>query len=66
MKNNTAIFACNDMMAYGAIKAIKEAGKNIPEDISLIGYDDLIYSELLDVPLTTIHQDIKGIAKVNW
>lgn len=60
----TAIFACNDMMAYGAIKAIKEAGKNIPEDISLIGYDDLIYSELLDVPLTTIHQDIKGIAKV--
>lgn len=42
-ENITAIFACNDLMAYGAIKAIKEAKKSIPKDISLIGYDDLIY-----------------------
>ena len=49
-ENITAIFACNDLMAYGAIKAIKEAKKSIPKDISLIGYDDLIYSQLLDVP----------------
>lgn len=61
-ENITAIFACNDLMAYGAIKAIKEAKKSIPKDISLIGYDDLIYSQLLDVPLTTIHQDMDGIA----
>ncbi len=62
-ENPTAVFACNDLMAYGAIKAIKEKGKTIPEDISIVGYDDLIYSQLLDVPLTTIHQDMDGIAK---
>lgn len=58
----TAIFANNDMMAYGAIKAIREAGKKVPQDISIVGFDDLIYSEILDVPLTTIHQDMDAIA----
>lgn len=58
----TAIVAGNDMMAYGAIKAIREAGKKVPQDISIIGYDDLIYSSMLDVPLTTIHQDMDAIA----
>lgn len=59
----TAIFVNNDMMAYGALKAIKEKGKKVPQDISIVGYDDLIFSELLDVPLTTIHQDIDAIAE---
>jgi len=40
----TAIFAYKDMMAIGVLKALKEAGLRIPEDISLIGYDDIIYS----------------------
>lgn len=58
----SAIFVCNDMMAYGAIRAIKEANKKIPQDISIVGYDDLAFSKLLDTPLTTIHQDIDAIA----
>ena len=45
------------------LKAIKEKGKKVPQDISIVGYDDLIFSELLDVPLTTIHQDIDAIAE---
>jgi len=51
-----AIVVSNDIMAYGAIKKINETGKKIPEDIALIGYDDLLYSDML-VALTTIRQD---------
>ncbi len=59
----TAVFVCNDLMAYGAMKALKEAGKAVPEDISVIGYDDLLFSALLDTPLTTVHQDIDALGK---
>lgn len=50
----TAICASNDVMAYGAYKAVRNAGLSIPEDVSLIGFDDLPTSDLLD--LTTIRQ----------
>ena len=65
IKDNRIKFLKNSTNSGAAIsrnKAIKEAKKSIPKDISLIGYDDLIYSQLLDVPLTTIHQDMDGIA----
>lgn len=52
----TAVFAFNDILALGAYKAILDAGLCIPEDISLVGYDDIELSSLLPVPLTTIHQ----------
>jgi len=50
----TAIFAYNDMMAFGAMQAIKEKGLRIPEDIGLAGYDDISFSSLMDPALTTI------------
>ncbi len=52
----TAIFAFNDLMAYGVYKAAAKHGCRIPEDISVIGFDDLFYSGIMEVPLTTIHQ----------
>lgn len=52
----TAIFAFNDMMAFGAIRMLHQAGLQIPNDMSIIGFDDIYFSELLDVPLTTIQQ----------
>ncbi|MBU0478805.1 GntR family transcriptional regulator [bacterium] len=52
----TAIFANNDSTAIGAIKAIKENGLNVPEDISVIGFDDNPQASLLEVPLTTVAQ----------
>jgi LacI family transcriptional regulator len=52
----TAIFAFNDLMAYGAYKAAAKIGYRIPENISVVGFDDLFYSGIMDVPLTTIHQ----------
>lgn len=59
----TAIFVCNDMMAYGAYKAIEENGMAIPNDISVVGFDDLMFSSLLSVPLTTVRQNVKGMCE---
>lgn len=57
----TAIFACNDMMAYGVYKAVAEMGLKIPDEISVVGFDDLMFSETLAVALTTVKQDIDGM-----
>lgn len=51
-----AVFACNDLMAFGAYRAISERGLAIPADISIIGYDNLELSTYLNPALTTIHQ----------
>jgi LacI family transcriptional regulator len=62
----TAIFAYNDMMAFGSMQAIKEKGLRIPEDIELVGYDDIPFSSLISPSLTTIRlkkQDL-GIESV--
>lgn len=58
----TAICAFSDMQAYGVYKKLKELGKKVPEDISVVGFDDNVYSSLLDKPLTTIRQPIEGLA----
>jgi len=50
-----AIFAYNDMMAFGAIKAIKERGLKIPEEIGVVGYDNILFSSLVSPPLTTVN-----------
>ena len=50
----TAFFADNDMIALGAMKALQEMGYEIPKDISIIGFDDLPFSEISNPPLTTL------------
>lgn len=52
----TAVFCFNDSMALGAISAITEKGLNVPQDISVIGYDNVHSSRFYAPPLTTIHQ----------
>ncbi|HET7616372.1 MAG TPA: LacI family DNA-binding transcriptional regulator [Bacillales bacterium] len=52
----TAIFFANDEMAIGGLKAFKEKGIRIPEDISVIGFDDILLSQYMTPPLTTIRQ----------
>ncbi|MBU4603172.1 LacI family transcriptional regulator, partial [bacterium] len=52
--NFTAIFAYNDMMAFGSMQAIREKGLRIPEDIGLVGYDDIPFCSLTSPALTTI------------
>lgn len=50
----TAFYADNDMIALGAMKALQEKGYRIPEDVSVIGFDDLPFSEISSPPLTTL------------
>lgn len=52
----TALFAGNDMMAMGAIHKASEAGLSIPDDLSIVGYDDIFISRFMTPALTTIHQ----------
>jgi DNA-binding LacI/PurR family transcriptional regulator len=52
----TAIFAANDVMAFGALRTLHEAGRRVPADISVIGFDDVEMAAVVQPPLTTIHQ----------
>ena len=54
----TAVFATGDMVAFGAIRSLMDMGKKVPEDISVIGFDDLSMSKMFIPPLTTIRQHI--------
>ncbi len=58
-----AIFAFNDMMAIGVIKQLMESGVRVPEDVSVIGYDDIFMDPYLEVPLTTIRQPAEQMGK---
>jgi len=59
----TAVFAQNDRMAVGLARAAREAGVSIPEQLSLIGVDDMPLASYFDPPLTTMHQDITSIGR---
>lgn len=57
----TAVFCASDLMAMGTIRAIKEAGKRVPEDISVIGFDDIPEAQYVEGGLTTIRQSFYEI-----
>lgn len=59
----TAVFATNDMAAYGAMRAIEEAGFSIPGDISVVGFDDDFLSCYTNPPLTTMTLPAEGIGR---
>ncbi len=52
----TAIFACNDLMALGVLHALHEAGLRCPEDVSLVGFDNLEFCEYTNPALTSVYQ----------
>jgi DNA-binding LacI/PurR family transcriptional regulator len=58
----TAIFASNDMQALGVYQAAREAGLRIPDDLSVVGFDDVPVVAWVDPPLTTIHQPLTEMA----
>jgi LacI family transcriptional regulator len=59
----TAIFAANDLMAFGALEAIKERGLRVPHDISVIGFDDIPMASQVFPPLTTIRQPLAEMGR---
>ena len=57
----TAVFAANDQMSLGLMRALHEAGRSVPGDISLVGFDDIPEAEYFHVPLTTVRQDFTEV-----
>ncbi len=55
----TAVFVASDTMAVGAMKAIREAGLRIPDDVAIVGFDDLPIASAVEPPLTTVRQPIE-------
>ena len=59
-KRPTAVLAMSDAMAIGAIRGLRDRGLSIPDDVSVVGFDDIELAQTTDPPLTTIHQPIRG------
>ena len=59
----TAVFAISDLIALGAFRALKDIGRRVPEDVSVIGFDGLTYAKYSIPRLTTIRQDTVALAK---
>jgi DNA-binding LacI/PurR family transcriptional regulator len=63
-KPPTAVCCYNDMTALGAMRAIRMHGLRIPEDISVVGFDDLFVASYTEPPLTTIHQPMRRMGQL--
>ena len=59
-----AIFAMNQYMAIGALAALKERGLRIPSDVALVGYDDLIWTQNLEPPMSVVAQQVELIGRM--
>lgn len=55
------MFCCNDIQAIGALQAAKELGLRVPEDVSIIGFDNTILASVTSPPLTTVAQPIEEL-----
>lgn len=60
----TAIFCANDMLAFGVHKGLGQAGIRIPQDVSLVGYDDNVFAGDWITPLTTVHQPMDEMGEL--
>lgn len=60
----TAVFAYNDLMAFGVMKAVHECRLRIPTDIAIMGIDNLIFADLCLVPLTTINHNLTAVGAI--
>lgn len=58
-----AVFAANDLMADGAMRILRQAGRRVPEDVAMIGFDDMEFTRYTEPPLTTIRQPITQIGR---
>jgi LacI family transcriptional regulator len=58
-----AVFAASDITAVGAIRAIQESGLRVPEDIAIVGFDDIPMPTLTSVQLTTVRQPVEGLGE---
>ncbi|PWJ03939.1 LacI family transcriptional regulator [Streptomyces sp. NWU49] len=57
------VFAANDNMGAGALRTLREAGRPVPADVAVVGFDDLAVARIADPPLTTVHQPITAFGR---
>ena len=60
----TAIFAQSDLLALGAIAALRARGMRVPQDVSVVGFDDIPVSSVFDPPLTTVRQPMREVGEL--
>lgn len=65
MPEATAIFVANDQMALGVLLALHERNRRVPEDVSVIGFDDVPDSAYFTPPLTTVRQDFDRVGRAS-
>ncbi|MFD0331839.1 LacI family DNA-binding transcriptional regulator [Streptacidiphilus monticola] len=56
-----AVFAASDGMALGAMRALRRHGRRVPDDVAVVGFDDLAGALYSDPPLTTVHQPVRAL-----
>jgi DNA-binding LacI/PurR family transcriptional regulator len=59
----TGIICASDPLALGVIRAVRRLGKSVPEDVSVVGYDDSAFMNCVNPPLTTVRQPIEAIGR---
>ena len=60
----TAVFVCNDMMAFGAIRSVRKHGLQLPADMSIVGFDNILLAQAFSPALTTVAQPIQEMAEI--
>jgi DNA-binding LacI/PurR family transcriptional regulator len=63
VRDVTAIFAANDQMALGILRALHESGREVPRDLSVVGFDDIPEARFFTPPLTTVRQDFNEVGR---
>ncbi|MEV1286399.1 LacI family DNA-binding transcriptional regulator [Micromonospora sp. NPDC049679] len=58
-----AVFVASDLMACGALRALREAGRRVPEDVAVVGFEDAAIAKQADPPLTTVHQPVEEMGR---
>ncbi|WP_431781288.1 LacI family DNA-binding transcriptional regulator [Streptomyces chumphonensis] len=59
-----AVFACSDLMAFGALRTLRAAGRRVPQDVAVVGYDDLPPGAWPEPALTTVRQDVEEMGSL--
>ncbi|MEV4813230.1 LacI family DNA-binding transcriptional regulator [Micromonospora avicenniae] len=58
-----AVFVASDLMAFGALRALREAGRRVPDDVAVVGFDDAPIARQADPPLTTVFQPVEEMGR---